>query len=252
MPAQALIINADDLGLCPSVNRGIFAAWAHGAIGDSSVFANAPDLANLLRQASHLGLPVGVHLNLTFGRPLSDPADIPMLVASDGCFMRREQWALPLPVEQVRRELTLQLSRVVELGWRPSHLDSHHHVHRYVEVLEVVIALAQAYALPVRAIDPAQQAALSAAGIATPESFSMAFYGEQATVDMLIQLVEDCPGGILEVMTHPGYCSPALPGSYREAREQELAALTAPRWRAYLLDHGVAIHGFRDRGQGNG
>jgi len=250
MPARSVIINADDLGLCPSVSRGIFAAWTLGAVGDSSVFANAPDLPELLQQAAQLGLPVGVHLNLTFGRPLSDPADIPALVSPAGVFLRHTQWCFPLPVEQIRRELTGQLRRVTELGWHPSHLDSHHHVQRYAEVQAVLIELAHAYRLPARAIDPADRTALSAAGIATPDHFSMTFYGGQATVETLIQLVAATPDGLLEVMTHPGYLSPELPGSYREAREQELAALTAARWRNYLAEHEIPIQGFAALGDG--
>ncbi|HEY3418543.1 MAG TPA: ChbG/HpnK family deacetylase, partial [Armatimonadota bacterium] len=62
MPAAALIINADDLGYGPSVDRGIFAAWAQRAIGDSTAFANTDDLPLLLQQAGQVGLPVGIHL----------------------------------------------------------------------------------------------------------------------------------------------------------------------------------------------
>lgn len=248
MPAEALIMNADDLGLWPSVDRGIFAAWSAGAVGDSTVFANAPALEEILARARAVGLPVGIHLNLTFGRPLSDPADVPALVTPAGEFMKRRAWVLPLPTEQVQRELALQVERVLAAGGQPSHLDTHHHIHTYPEVLEVVIALARELRLPVRSVHPEMRATLREAGIPTPDHFSMAFYGGNATVDTLITLVEDCPGGILEIMTHPGYADPDLPSSYREDRERELAALTDPKWSGYLSTHGLRVTGYAQSG----
>jgi len=245
MPAEAVIINADDLGLWPSVDRGILAAWAAGAVGDSTVFANARALEEILARARAVGLPVGIHLNLTFGRPLSDRAEIPALVTADGLFMKRRAWALPLPAEQVRLELNRQAERVLAAGGQPSHLDTHHHIHTYPEVLAVVIELARELRLPVRSVNPEMRAALRKAGIPTPDHFSMAFYGESATVETLISLAQDCPGGILEIMTHPGYADPILPSSYRDDREHELAVLTDPVWREFLTAHGLCIVGFQ-------
>ncbi|MHB9133292.1 MAG: carbohydrate deacetylase [Armatimonadota bacterium] len=245
MPADALIINADDLGLWPAVDRGIFTAWSARAISDSTIFATASALTSLLDNASSLSLPVGIHLNLTLGRPLCAPGEIPALVTPDGCFMKRQAWALPLPVEQVRRELTRQVRRVIDTGWQPSHLDSHHHIHAYPEILEVVLELAREYGLPVRAVDDAMRAILREAGIATPDHFTIAFYGAAATVETLLRLVEECPGGTLEIMTHPGYADDAIPSSYREERACELQALLSPRWREYLTQRGIPLVGFR-------
>lgn len=246
MAADALIINADDLGLWSSVDDGILAAWQGGAISDSTVFATAPDLPAVLQRAGAAGLPVGIHLNLTYGAPLSHPAEIPALVTPAGLFMKRTQWTLPLPPDQVRRELTCQVARVLALGWSPTHLDSHHHVHGYPEVLAIVIELAQAHRLPVRAVTPEMRTTLRHAGIATPDHFTMAFYAEEATVATLRRLVEACPGGTLELMTHPGYANLDLPSSYRKDRERELSALTDPVWRKELVARGIALVGYRE------
>lgn len=244
MPAQALIVNADDLGLWPSVDRGILQAHACTAVSDSSVLATAPGLGATLAAARQAGLPVGIHLNLTLGRPLSDPDDISALVTPDGMLMKRSQWTLTLPADQVHRELSRQVSRALACGLQPTHLDSHHHIHRYPEVLDVVVALARHLRLPVRAVDEAMRDRLRAAGIATPDHFSQAFYDAAATVETLIDLTERCPGGVLEIMTHPGNADDTLPSSYREARACELAALTDPRWQGYLAGRGIPLVGF--------
>lgn len=244
MAAEAVIINADDFGLWPSVSAGILEAWSHKAIGDSSVFANAPNLADLLHAAEAAGMPVGVHLNLTHGSPLSDPTEIPALVSAHGQFMKRQQWTAALPVEQVRLELRRQVQRVTDLGWHPSHLDSHHHVHLYPEVFTVVVELAKELHVPVRAVNDGMYARLRDAGIPTPDHFSMAFYGERASVTMLIELVETCPSGTLEIMTHPGHSSSDLPSSYRDEREVELLALMSAHWQTFLQERGIPIIGF--------
>ena len=244
MPAGALLINADDLGLWPSVDAGILHAWAQRAISGSTVFATVPRLPEVLRKAGDAGLPVGIHLNLTMGRPLSDAAEIPALVATNGAFMKRGQWTLPLPADQVARELRRQVEQVFDLGCSPTHLDSHHHIHRYPEVLPVVMALAQEFHLPVRSVDDEMRQVLRRAGIRTPDHFSMAFYGEQATLETLMQLVASCPDGTLEIMTHPGYATDDLPSSYREARAVELAVLTSPAWQAHLEERGIRLVGY--------
>jgi predicted glycoside hydrolase/deacetylase ChbG (UPF0249 family) len=242
MPTRAVILNADDLGLWPSVTDGILDAWAAGAISDSTAFANAPDLDAVLARAAAAGLPVGVHLNLTYGAPLCDPAEVPSLVDARGRFMKRTAWPAPPPAEQARREWSAQIARVGALT-AISHLDSHHHVHAYPELLPVVAELAAAHRLPVRATDDASRRVLRAHGVPCPDAFSMAFYGEQATVETLIALAA-AGEGILEIMTHPGHDDPALPSSYRADRACELAVLTDSRWREWREDMGVALVGF--------
>jgi predicted glycoside hydrolase/deacetylase ChbG (UPF0249 family) len=244
MPADAIIINADDLAMCASVTRGIMEAWRARAISDATVFANSDTLDYVLYAAGEAELPVGVHLNLTYGRPISDAEEVPALVDEQGCFMRRQQWKRPLPTGQVRRELRRQVERVLDSGIRPTHLDSHHHVHIYPEILAEVLALAREFNLPMRALNDEMYTTCQRQNIPCPEHFSMSFYGEQADVDTLIRLVSNCPGGVLEIMTHPGNYTPGMPSTYQQERQNELRALLDPRWRAWLQEHHIRVLGF--------
>ena len=74
-----LVINADDLGFAPGVNRGIFEAHAAGTVSSASMIVTAPAFAEAAeharRDAPRLG--VGLHLNLVTGAPLSS---VPSLV----------------------------------------------------------------------------------------------------------------------------------------------------------------------------
>ena len=60
-----LVINADDLGFAPGVNRGIIEAHGAGTLSSASMIVNAPafgEAAALVREhAPSLG--VGLHLN---------------------------------------------------------------------------------------------------------------------------------------------------------------------------------------------
>lgn len=82
-----LIINADDFGLSPGVNQGIAEAYQAGGISSTTVMVNMPGFTDAVRLASlHPGLGVGLHFNLTYGRPVSDPRLIPSLIQADGRF----------------------------------------------------------------------------------------------------------------------------------------------------------------------
>src|SRR5438552_10820876 len=84
---RQLLVNADDFGLSPGVNRGILEAHHAGLVTSTSIMANLPaadDGAALVGTAPRL--EVGVHLNLTAGAPLSPAVEIPSLVRENGSF----------------------------------------------------------------------------------------------------------------------------------------------------------------------
>ena len=70
---RALIINADDFGMSPGINRGIMEAVAAGSVTSASLMVGMPgfDDAVCLAQEAGSVLGVGVHLTLTVGRPLT-------------------------------------------------------------------------------------------------------------------------------------------------------------------------------------
>src|SRR5437764_1133299 len=70
---RQLVINADDLGLAPGVNRGILEAYEAGTLSSASMMVNtgAFDEAVELIAARAPRLGVGLHLNLIAGRPMS-------------------------------------------------------------------------------------------------------------------------------------------------------------------------------------
>jgi predicted glycoside hydrolase/deacetylase ChbG (UPF0249 family) len=127
-----VIVNADDLGLSPAVNEAVFGLMGAGAITSATMMATAPCVEEAARRVREFpGCSFGVHLCATDFRPLtSNPALAPLL--ADGMFNGqrvREIRITPALREAVADEWSAQVQRIIDLGVRPSHLDSHHHVH---------------------------------------------------------------------------------------------------------------------------
>lgn len=68
---QYLIINADDLGICVERDMGIFELYEKKVISCASIIVNGSSFESAIKKARKLGLPLGIHLNLTEGEPIN-------------------------------------------------------------------------------------------------------------------------------------------------------------------------------------
>ena len=144
--AKTLALCADDHGLSAAVNRGIQHLAARGRLTDVSCLSNgpawatgAPPLAALPGVA--LGtLRLGLHFNLTEGRPLSRalarlwprlPTLPRLLVAAH---LRQ------LPLQALRDELAAQWQAFTQATGRvPATIDGHQHVHHLPGLRDLVL-----------------------------------------------------------------------------------------------------------------
>src|SRR4030095_6841643 len=122
---RRLIVNADDFGLAPGVSAGILAADQHGIVSSTTLLAHATIDAEAVRALPASGLGVGLHVNLTRGRPLSRGRS---LVDSDGRFVRDARHAAARAnAVDVEREVAAQIEKFESIVRRtPTHLDTHH------------------------------------------------------------------------------------------------------------------------------
>lgn len=84
---QKLIVTADDYGMCQPVDDAIDAGIENGMITTTNVMTNMETLENARTLRERFpNISVGVHFNVTTGRPVCDPKEVPSLVDSDGVF----------------------------------------------------------------------------------------------------------------------------------------------------------------------
>jgi predicted glycoside hydrolase/deacetylase ChbG (UPF0249 family) len=156
MTLSMVIINADDFGMSSTVNSAILFSMEQGLVTSTSIMANMPgfeEAAALAREHSELRGRVGVHLNLTEGKPLTEPIlSCTVFCGADGLFYfkrNRPLFRLEKPVKAAAyEELKMQLQRVVDAGITPTHLDSHHHIHTEWAIVPLVCRLAEEFRIP--------------------------------------------------------------------------------------------------------
>jgi predicted glycoside hydrolase/deacetylase ChbG (UPF0249 family) len=217
------IVNGDDFGASRGINRGIIETHRYGILTSTSLMVNMPHTGEAVDSSRNWpDLGVGLHVAFTneSGEPIVDFA------ASDDC----------------RAELQRQLHRFEDLmSCLPTHLDSHHNVHRDARLLPHFLELAEEYGLPLREHSSVR--------------YFSSFYGqwdgethlEQISVASLVEMLESkVQDGFTELSCHPGYADPDFQSSYAIERETELQTLCHPFIRKKLVELQIQLISFQD------
>lgn len=136
---MAIIVNADDFGYSHEINLAICEAFQKGLINRTTLMVNMPCASEAMDMAREMGFSdrVGLHLNLTAGKPLSSTLSRDAVMCDENGeftadFARNVKTRFFLPKKTrkcVEEEIGLQLEKYRELGGMLWHVDSHHHVH---------------------------------------------------------------------------------------------------------------------------
>lgn len=143
-----LIICADDYGLTESVNRAVWACLKAGTVQSTCVMPNmdfayqSKNIAIEIPQAS-----IGIHWNLTFGRPLSPLHDVPSLVDIGGNFhnfieFRKRLTRSKINVDEVRIEFKNQLDRLQDFIGQVDFWNTHQNVHLWPGLFQLCSKIA--------------------------------------------------------------------------------------------------------------
>lgn len=229
-----ILFNADDFGLTKSVTEGIIKAHTDGIVGSATLMMNGHATDYAVKKAKEYPtLKVGIHLVLTWGRPLS--SDVPDLVANDGTFKYNNAYTtMTSPnLKQLEKEWQTQIEAFLATGLHLHHIDSHHHVHGWKPLQDVVIKLAKQYNIPVRYMD-----SLSAyPDMLLTEALYMDFYGD-GIYNNVFDEMKQLDVNSVEVMTHPAFVDDDLRdvSSYIEKRAEELDILCRLRKPIWMED----------------
>lgn len=228
--SKKIIINADDYGICPEVNRAIENLIRSEKLQNVSVLANGlcyEDTIGFL--LDNISCSVGIHLNTVEGVSLSKDEKINVLLDKNGQFVGLtrilSRWLKsPIAVSKaIEIEWRKQIERLLNDRIRILHADSHQHLHAFPPFWRIIVKLCYEYDIPCLRI-PAEQNSLKIRSIpafALRQSANLAqilspqknlitnhhflgfkragSYGESEMIEDL----ENLSDGITEIIVHP-------------------------------------------------
>ena len=177
-PSRCVVFHADDFGMNEAVNSGIETAFREGLLTSTSLLANAPqaeaacqawpslvsDLASgaldSLERRQQVQDPLtrfdlGIHLNLTQGRPLTQEKFPAELLDENGCFpgigkiFARINHASSIQLTAVEAELRAQIEWMSDWSLPPTHLNGHQYIELIPRVAAMVPRLLRDYSIPI-------------------------------------------------------------------------------------------------------
>jgi chitin disaccharide deacetylase len=285
-PVRRLIVNADDFGLTPGVNRAIIEAHAKGLVTSATLMANATGFDDAVRLAkSAPTLSIGCHIVLLDGTPVSDTQAVPSLMDRENSRFETSIGSLAIrafrgriDAAEVEKEALAQIRKLQTAGIQISHIDSHKHAHLFPQILSPLLRAAKACG--VRAIrNPFGRVAFSGvmarpklwkrfgqlmllnplarkfrrsvqeAGLITTDG-SLGVAATGVLDEQLFRLIlASLPDGTWEFVTHPGYNDADLDQvatRLRVSRETELQILTSPLVRESMDRSGIGLISYND------
>jgi chitin disaccharide deacetylase len=149
--APRLIINADDFGLTPGINRAIAELHRAHVLTSTTLMATGPAFDDAVAVAhANPTLGVGCHIVLTDGAPASPPESVPTLLGPDRRSLRPSivdfiQALLrgKISEDDIRREALAQIQKLQFAGIKVTHIDTHKHTHLFPAVARPLLRVAQ-------------------------------------------------------------------------------------------------------------
>jgi chitin disaccharide deacetylase len=274
--ARAVILHADDVGLCHAHNQGFFDLLDAGLVRCGSVLTCCAwflEAAEFARRRPDADLGVHLCLNSEFSGyrwgPVTAADRVPSLVDANGYF-----WPSPSETleradpEEAATELRAQIDRALDNGIDVTHLDAHMGTPMMRSLLPVYLALGREYRLPVFFPRPSRQmleevghpelvpelgdilSGLDAERLLMVDHVelrSLTFEAERAEEHYRRVIAELSPG-VTHVLLHPARDGDELraitPGSAAQ-RDAERRLFAGEGIRRTLDEAGVQVIGYR-------
>jgi hopanoid biosynthesis associated protein HpnK len=262
---RRLIINADDFGLTPGVNRGIIEAHGHGIVTSATLMANGAAFEDAVRLAqSSPRLSVGCHVVLVDGVPLLPASQVSSLVTGQDASGPRFRDGISgfawraltgqLHPEQIEAEAAAQIRKLQSAGLAVSHVDTHKHTHLFPGVLRPLLQaarecgvravrnpfehlrLASVLSRPklwirggavvaLRSLSRAFRRAVQQEGMITPDGIVGLVVTGALDEQLFRSITQSMPEGTWEFVCHPGYNDQRLQGVQTRLRESRAREL---------------------------
>jgi predicted glycoside hydrolase/deacetylase ChbG (UPF0249 family) len=264
---KLLIIHADDLAVSHSQDRASFAALDRRAATAASIMVPCPWLHEVAAYAkAHPDADLGLHLTLTsewrdykWG-PAASRNEVPGLLAPDG-----NLWSDVPPVvknakpAEVEAEIRTQIRWAMQVGIRPTHLDSHMGALFTPAFLPVYVRVAREYGLPFLAMRqkeaPAEMSALLKDTDILPDAILIATPNVKPEdwASYYVGLVSSLKPGLTELIVHLAYDDAEMQAvttdhpAYGSAwRQRDFDVVTGSEFHKALAENQVKLIGWRE------
>lgn len=150
---KKLIVNADGFGFTFGNNKGILETLEVGIVRSISTNVNFPAVKEIHEVVKNYpSVSIGIHLDLTVGKPVSNPAYIPSLIGKNGEFYPHTEFRKRLLLRQIKRddierELSAQVEKLLDMQIKITHWDSHENQHLNPGFFYPAVKIAKKYGI---------------------------------------------------------------------------------------------------------
>lgn len=231
MSARKLIVNADDFGQSEGINKGIIQAFEQGILTSASLMVRYPAATEAVAYAkNNQSLGIGLHV------------DLGEWTYKNGDWAARYEVVSLNNRYKVEKEVKRQVEAfIIMMERKPSHIDSHQHVHLRENICSVFIEIAQSLNVTLR-------------GCSKKVKYCGDFYGQctdgspfhQAiSVEGLQQIIARLTEGYTEMACHPGL-DDYIQTMYKEERKKEVMTLCDKSIKEFIDKAGVELCSFQN------
>jgi predicted glycoside hydrolase/deacetylase ChbG (UPF0249 family) len=259
--ARLLIINADDFGMCQSVNEAIIRALTQGMLRSTTVMVPCPWALHAIHfLADHPHIPFGVHLtvisewlNYRWG-PVMCRKKIPSLLDQAGYFYTFEhmpEFLAQVRLDHLEMEWRAQIEAVLTAGLKPTHLDWHAlRLGGRADICDVLLRLAQEYGLALRVVGRSWIEHVQSQGLPTNDydfldSYLLDPIDKAARYE---QLLRELPPGLSEWAVHPGIDTSelrAIEPDGKQIRQTDFDFLMSQAAKDIVKEEGIILLDYR-------
>ena len=231
-----VIVNGDDLGYTSGINQGMVIGATRGILRSTTAIMNGAYIkegVEMMKEHPEIG--VGLHLNLTLGKPLTHSPSL--TDPSTGLIYsgRSEVWKHNPDYKEIEAEWNAQFEAFVSaFNKLPDHIDSHHSVHDATpEAFEISSKIANQYHLPMRRYNQFKY---------VPDMFA------KNKPEELIEILKKYDGQDIEIMAHNAIVDLDLYrwSSYNFPRIQELDILCSEEVKKYIKENQIEITNYSE------
>jgi predicted glycoside hydrolase/deacetylase ChbG (UPF0249 family) len=260
--ARLLIINADDFGMCHSVNEAVFGALEEGVLRSTTLMVPCPWALQAMHfLAAHPEYPFGIHLTV-----ISDWADyrwgpvmprekVPSLLDRAGYFNNFEgmpAFLAQVNLNELEMEFRAQIETVLTAGLKPTHLDWHSlRLGGREAIFALMFRLAREYGLALRVSEPSWIEKVQDQGLPCNDRHFMDSYllDPVSKSARYAQMLRELPKGLSEWALHPSLDTPELLAIELESnhiRQIDFDFLMSRKTKEIVKEEGIILFDYRE------